>query len=187
MHDQDEQPPHPIPEAARIERGIRHPLLEVRQVAHDALRGMEGKLAAEQLGAQRGVVLARKEQEGLGALGAGDEQEAFRDLFGMRQAVDGTDIAGGGIARGGGRALLAQMAREREKEQRERRQALLAVDDIDAPGGVAVVRGAVARILSFKGAGALALEQHHAREMRAAVAAGTQHIEPQLLALARGP
>ena len=104
----------------------------------------------------------------------------------MRQAVDGADGAGG-IARGGGRALLAQMAREREKEQRERRQALLAVDDIDAPGAVAAVRGAVARILSSKGVGALALEQHHAREMRAAVAAGAQHIEPQLLALARGP
>ena len=74
MHDQDEQPPHPVPEAARVERGIRHPLLEVRQVAHDALRRMEGKLAAEQLGTQRGVVLARKEQAGLGALGAGDEQ-----------------------------------------------------------------------------------------------------------------
>ena len=57
VHDQDEQPPHPVPEAARVERGIRHPLLEVRQVAHDALGGMEGKLAAEQLSAQRGVVL----------------------------------------------------------------------------------------------------------------------------------
>ena len=86
---------------------------------------MQGQVGAEQRSAQCSVILAREEQTRFGAVCAGNRKEAVHEVVRLRQGVGSFD----------GAVQLrhsTQMPRKRDEKQRERRQALLTVDDVGA-------------------------------------------------------